>query len=674
MRAVKDWFSLAELAAAKLPDMPLTVKGYDKKVAKEGWRASTDAARKRTGREGGGGWEYHISLLPKAAQTRLLIVHSAPANDDIDAAAEKRRALWARFEALSNDHKATCENRLRTLQYVDELVRSGGISVNAAVTLAAKRYCSSNRNLYRWLGLIHGIDRSDWLPALAQQSKASAEPSTCHPAAWDFIASDYLRPEAPTFTSCYRRLLEAAKKQKWSPVPSERSLRRRLDAEVPEAVQTLARKGKDKAKTLYPAQRRTRDHLHAMQAVNMDGHKIDVFVRLDDGRVTRLFLLAIQDLYSGKILAWRLTDSENKETVRLVIGDMVERHGIPDTITLDNGRAFASKWISGGSANRYRFKLREEEPEGLLTTLGIELKWTQPYSGQSKPIERAWRDLADDISRHPVCSGAYTGNKPDAKPENYASHAVPVDVFKLHIDKQIAEHNARPGRTSKVCAGRSFDQAFAVSMADAATIVRWPTAAQRALWLLAAERIRTQKGSGEIHLFGNRYWSRELNGFAGRNVTVRFDPDHLTKPLKVYDETNALICDAECIADTGFYDAEAARRHARARNDYQKAIAAEKRAHARMSAEELAAILTQGDRPAEAQPSAPPKITRLFTGNLAVKPVPVSSLDEDDFEYSFSRALGLISAGASIHEFPRGNEPVSAEYGSEKKGGSDPAR
>jgi len=668
MKAVKEWFTLAELASARLPDMPLTVKGFDKIVAKKAWRASGATSRKMSGREGGGGWEYHVSLLPKPAQMRLLVVHSAPANDDADTVAEKRRALWARYETLSSEHKASCEARLRTLRYADELSQSPGITVNAAMSLAATRFDVSVRAVYYWQGLIEGHDRCDWLAALAPAFTASAERAPCHPDAWAFITSDYLRPERPTFTSCYRRLSEASKKQKWSPIPSERSLRRRLDAEVPEAVQTLARKGRDKAKSLFPAQRRTRDHLHAMQAVNMDGHKIDVFVRLDDDRVTRLFLLGIQDLYSGKILAWRLADSENKETVRLVIGDMVERHGIPDIITLDNGRAFSSKWISGGTANRYRFKVREEEPEGLLTTLGVELKWTQPYSGQSKPIERAWRDLADDISRHPICSGAYTGNKPDAKPENYASHAVPLEVFKAHVDKQIAEHNSRPGRTAKVCAGRSFDDAFAASMADPATIVRWPTSAQRALWLLAADRIRTQKGSGEIHFFGNRYWAPALNGHAGRNVTIRFDPDQLTKPLKVYDESNVLICEAECVADTGFYDAEAARRHAKARGEYQKAVAAEKRAHARMSAEELAAILTQGDRPAEAQPSAPPKITRLVTGNLALKPVPASS-EEHDFDSSFSRALGLISGGgASIHEFPFGNGPVSTDYGSEKNG------
>jgi len=668
MSAAREWFSLAELAAAKLPGLPATVKGFDKIVAKAGWRASEATARKMTGREGGGGWQYHISVLPRDAQMRLLVVHSAPANDDADMGAEAAKALWAQFEALSSDHKAICERRLNVVLEVGDLL-NGGLSMTAAVELAGIRYDASARNIYRWLGVVDGVDRANWLPALAPRSKASAERSPCHDAAWTFLLSDYLRPEEPSFTSCYRRLLKAAKKEKWAPVPSERALRRRLNAEIPEAVQTLARKGRDKAKTLFPAQRRTRDHLHAMQAVNMDGHKFDVFVLLDDGRVTRLFLLGIQDLYSGKLLAWRLSDSENKETVRLVIGDMVERHGIPEIMTLDNGRAFASKQISGGTATRYRFKVRDEDPQGLLTTLGIELRWTQPYSGQSKPIERAWGDLADEVSRHPICAGAYTGNKVDAKPENYASRAVPLAVFKAHVDRTIAEHNARTGRTAKACAGRSFDETFAASLADPATIVRWPTSAQRALWLLAADRVRTQKGSGEIHLFGNRYWSQELNGYAGRHVTVRFDPDKLTQPIRVYDANNTLICEAECIADSGFHDAEAARRHAKKRGDYQKAVAAQKRALASMTADELAAILTKGEEASpEPERSAPPRITRIVTGNLAVKPAPTDELDDDEFREGFSRAMAGLAGGASIHQFPQGNEPGSSAYGSQKSG------
>ena len=63
-------------------------------------------------------------------------------------------------------------------------------------------------------------------------------------------------------------------------------------------------------------------------------------IRFDgQDKPSRAHLIALQDLYSGKIVAWRLAQSENKDAVRLAIGDMVTRHGIPETIVLDNGRA-----------------------------------------------------------------------------------------------------------------------------------------------------------------------------------------------------------------------------------------------------------------------------------------------------------------------------------------------
>ncbi|SOC41623.1 Mu DNA-binding protein [Rhizobium subbaraonis] len=652
MMRAKEFFTLAELAAAALPELPATARGLAKRADAEGWKANPKACRKASGREGGGGFEYHISLLPKAAQLKLTLLHSAPANTDRDFQAERRQEIWARYEALPLEHKAVAQARLLVLNDVAHLKAAGIRQRNAIAAVIAKAGISES-TYYSYCAMVEGLDRQDWLAALAPSYATDRARAECHEEAWDVLKSDFLRPEKPSFSACYRRVVAVAAKKGWSPIPSERALRRRLDAEVPEAVQKLARDGRERTKALYPAQRRTRSHLHAMQAVNMDGHRVDVFVRMPDNTITRLYLIALQDLYSGKFVAWRLSESENWISVRLVIGDMVERFGIPDMITLDNGRAFASKWISGGARTRFRFKVREEDPQGLLVALGIHLQWTKPFSGQSKPIERAFRDLTDDISRHPVCAGAYTGNKPDAKPENYASRAVPFDVFVAHVDQQMAEHNARVGRKAGNCKGRSFDQTFEASIAEPSTIVRWPSAAQASLWLLASEAFKARKGNGEIHLHGNRFWHPALTAYAGKKVIIRFDPDHLKKPLKVYDLNNALICDAQCIEDTGYHDAAAARQHESQRNAYRKALAQQKAAHAKMTAQQLADLYSEGEKkPAPKPERKRPAVTRLLTGNLAVQPA--ASMSDEEFEDSFSKAMRQ-AGGASILEFPKGN-------------------
>ncbi|MFX3893579.1 hypothetical protein ACJBV7_10895, partial [Streptococcus suis] len=84
----------------------------------------TDRVRRVSGKTNAS-WEYHISLLPRVAQTRLLIIHSAPTNDGADLATEKRQQLWARYEGLSMDQKALSEERLTALVLADELAASG---------------------------------------------------------------------------------------------------------------------------------------------------------------------------------------------------------------------------------------------------------------------------------------------------------------------------------------------------------------------------------------------------------------------------------------------------------------------------------------------------------------------------------------------------------------------
>ncbi len=173
--------------------------------------------------------------------------------------------------------------------------------------------------------------------------------------------------------------------------------------------------------------------------------------------------------------------------MRLAFGDVVENYGIPDHCWLDNGRDFASHWITGGTPNRYRFKVRDDTPDGLMPQLGVQVHWTKPYSGQSKPIERAFRDFAGDIAKHPAFAGAYVGHKPTAKPENYGAKAVDIETFLRVTGEGIAEHNARTGRRSHVAQLRSFDQAFAASYAQSP--IRVAAEWQRRLWLLAAEAI-----------------------------------------------------------------------------------------------------------------------------------------------------------------------------------------
>ena len=63
----------------------------------------------------------------------------------------------------------------------------------------------------------------------------------CHPEAWAFLKSYYLRPARPSFAQSYQALMRAAHEHGWAPIPSKSSLFRRLHAEIPMATQVNLR-------------------------------------------------------------------------------------------------------------------------------------------------------------------------------------------------------------------------------------------------------------------------------------------------------------------------------------------------------------------------------------------------------------------------------------------------
>ncbi|MBN8999699.1 MAG: transposase, partial [Rhizobiales bacterium] len=400
------------------------------------------------------------------------------------------------------------------------------------------------------------------------------------------------------------------------------------------------REGVDALKRLYPAQRRLRTELHALEAVNTDGHKWDVFCRWPDDTIGRPVTIAFQDLYSNMTLAWRTARAENTATALLAFGDLVETFGIPDHLTLDNGRSFASKWLSGGKPNRYRFAVKDSDPVGVLTQLGVDIHWTTPYSGQSKPIERMFRDFAQSIAKDIRFAGAWAGNTVDAKPENYASKAVPIDVFETVIAEKIAEHNARAGRRTAVCRGKlSFEAAFRLSYQDQA-IIRRARPEQRRLWLLAAEAATVRRQDGSLHFEGNRYWHDSLLEYLGKKVVIRFDADDLHAGLFVYRLDGAFIAEVPCIDDIGFYSKAEGQAANRARRTWMRAQ--KEASQTRFSLDDLVALMPSAPEPVE---PPQPRIVQIY-GNRAVKAAPAPDYDQDEVMDSFGRgvrALRLVS-------------------------------
>jgi len=587
----QEWWTAEELAAAGLPDLPGTRQGIEASARRQGWRSQPDSARRRKAR--GGGWEYHWTLLPVQAQTALL-KRVTPRVSAAQPDRPERDEAWSWFDGLPESVKARARERLAVIQKVEALERALGRHL--AVVEIARLSGAAPRTVWNWLQLIEGVRPDDRLPYLAPRHRAAvriAAAQDCDPEFFAWLKSDYLRPARPSFSTCYRRAVRQAAERGWDVLP-ERTMRRRLDVAVSRPTQVLAREGIDALKRMYPAQVRDKSALTAMEAVNADFHRFDVFVRWPAERgqnepewIGRPQMVVFQDIHSGRILSWRVDQTPNSTAVMLAAGDMIESWGIPEHVLFDNGREFAAKFITGGAETRYRGKIRNEDLPGLFTSLGCEIHWATPYSGQSKPVERAFRDLCDNVSKDPRLAGAWTGNRPDAKPEDYGSRAVDLEYFLKVVAEGIEEHNTRIGRRSEVAWGRSFAQVFDESYAGAP--IRKATDAQRRLWLLGAEGLRGDSKTGELRYLGNTYWADWMHQIAGARVIGRFDPADLWSGLHVYTADNAYLGHAPCMEQAGFFDLGEARAHNRARRAWMAAERKALAAHRRFRAAELGA-------------------------------------------------------------------------------------
>ena len=516
----KQWFAAQDLrGVGGLPD---AVQALKRKATREDW-----PSRPRSGR--GGGREYPLSALPPAAQAALLLRQQRQQQSPSPEGKNKplslslspqgrgdkeggegaspldREELWEAYGRKTNSQRAVADKRLAALDTVVALVASG-VGKSRAIEQVAEETGINRATLYRWYERVRAHHRTEWAALLLPRHTGNRTSAECSPEAWDYFKADYLSLEQPASTACYSRLKALAAERGWT-TPSLATLQRRIRSEIAPQTRVLLRQGEHALMRLYPSLERSVGELHALEWINGDGYRHNVFVRWPDGTIARPVTWLWQDIYSRKILAWRTDHTENSDLIRLALADLIEHWGVPEHATLDNTRAAANKWLSGGTPTRYRFKVRPEDPLGILPRLGIQVHWTSVQAGkgwgQAKPIERAFGvgGLSEYIDKDPAFRGAWTGPDPTAKPENYNSRAVDLQTFEAVLADRLAVWNSQPGRRTEICQGRlSFDEAFSASYSR--STIRKASSAQRRLLLLAAESVRVDNTGAVALDFG----------------------------------------------------------------------------------------------------------------------------------------------------------------------------
>lgn len=537
------------------------------------------------------------------------------------------------FDRLPSSSRREAERRfLIACELADA---AGKTSLRDAVAGCARKWGISPRTLYRWHACIaHLADRRDWMPQLAPGThRNGTKPAECDTEAWESIRREYLTQSKPALRPVYRRVRRDFAKQGIA-LPSYDAIARKIEREISPQELAYLRGGNEALAAFYPPMRRDPTTLALHEIWCSDGRKADVFCRWPGGEIYRPIIVAWQELRSRKVLGFACGPTESAELVRLSFGDAAQKSGaLPSAAYVDNGRAYASKQITGQSPTRNRFVTQVLDPHGLLVLFGVDVIWATPYNGRAKPIESYWNTIAE-AEKAARFVGAYCGNKPQARPEEFdPRRAVPIADYIAAVRDAIEEKNADPHRGEGMD-GKSPDELYAELMRN--TPVRHATAAQLRLCLTAAESVRLTRPDRGLTLFGNRYWSEAAAGLRKSGpFTARYNPNDLSAPVSLYDGEQYL-CDLGIRAKTGFRDTEAAKANQRATRAAARAVREQANAHRVQAAAKLWNEPVTDESPAPTPPT--PAIPQLVPNKLRPRNDAAAADAEDEKRREYWRA------------------------------------
>jgi len=508
----------------------------------------------------------------------------------------ERAEAWAYWARLKDTRKAVANERMFALREVLDL-RAAGVGKMQARAQVGEMRGVSVATLTRWEAMVGDAPRSEWLALLVERKKGHSGRTPwaqCEDVVWRWYKSYYLSEARPTHAEAFRRATEMAHPQGWA-IPSAHTLKRRMNKEVPRTSQILLREGPQAVRGMLPTQTRDVMCFAPGVAVNGDGLKLDrTWIRFKDGeRLKSATVWNWQDIYSRKMLAWRIGKTESTDLFRLATYDLTAVCA-PRQAWMDNTRAAANKTMTAGAKGRHRFKSDPEDGLGLLLMLGIEPEFTNPdkWTGNpgAKPIERAFGigGIHEEFLKHPKIIAAGGGRTKET--------ALDIDLVNEVFAEEVARFNARLGRKTQMCRGElSFDQAWAQGLEG--HVPRVLTVEQRRLLLLSREVVTAHAKSGQVWIkagrgpFGrNGYWSEALAQYAGQKVVVLYDPENLSADAQVYTLAGDVICTAEHLPTQAFNNTHAGREHSKFRRRKARSLLDVADSEARMDALEMEAL------------------------------------------------------------------------------------
>jgi len=434
------YLSAAEIAEAgerlKIKALPWSKKGVQNTINEEGWLGSP-LARKREGAKGGGGYEYHISLLPNELQsaihgetTRELVVVSQQAKKAQEIArreklstanltARQRDVMNARSAILSAIDMHQISNGLSQRQAIQAfLVNPTAIDVSETILTTANDRASgkatvSRATLYEWFKLrdTTGVGALAPLPTKEKQDVPTWF--------WQFLRF-YAQPQKPCLTDALDKFKEALPAHI---MPPNYDQVRRLMARLGNVEKHRGREGSLTLKSRMAYTLRSTDELLPGCVYTADGKTFDAEIAHPiHGQPFRPEITSIVDVATRRCVGFSFGLAENTIGVVDALRFACEQHGIPAIFYVDRGPGFKNDVL-------------DNQLTGVTERLGITKLHSLPQNSQARGIiERfngsVWNPLAKEFE-------TYIGEEMDRQARQRSFKATRKDIKLFGASKRL---------------------------------------------------------------------------------------------------------------------------------------------------------------------------------------------------------------------------------------------
>ena len=509
------------------------------------------------------GWLVPLSALPPDAQAAYASQRFEPVPGEaldekvIDSEIYARSPAWA---------------RRRADKYLTILQACEGLRGNALMEFVASWNMANPDKKTSYPRLIDARKKyaNEGVSALlAQYGKRAG--STCVADVWyEEFKSLWLSQNSPSAKACWLHVLGSAKQRdqgiEVSSFPSECAFIKRIDREIPEQAQYMARNGVAAWNRKFANYiERDDSNVRAGEIRVSDHHQLDVAgIDPNTGKPRFLWLTVWRDYKSGKWLSWLLhCDDPNSDHIFYTFYMSCLKYGLPKEILIDNGKDYRCKDFAGGRARFAKVEGNDDDQvrRTALSLLGVAVHFAAPYNAQAKPIERDFRSLINMFSK--FCIG-YRGSNVVERPEKLADEIkagaiLSFSEFEPLFNSFIEESFNNRTSQGKNLLGRSPNQVWESEFTTRREISRDALAL---FCMRTSGTVSIGRNGVNDSQFGVTYWGEWMSGQKGRKVYMRRD---------IHDYANAWVFCGDSGEFLGHARAGALGAQAFAKTDVEKA-------------------------------------------------------------------------------------------------------